>query len=662
VTVRDLTVRDAPTEGGVAVWGARLWQPSGGALPDVTFDNVHFRNNAGRGIEIHNHTTVTNLVVQNSLFEGNGGHGIRASSTARVAGFDILNTTFRHNGGAGLAQSPWTPPTPGPNSYLDDLHVDNSLFDGNTLYGVYLGDARGVLIENSTFTGGGGGVWLVDDRDTPDPIGGVTIRDNQMGDFGGPAVRVRVSHTALDEPLTVTGNTIAQDVALLTADAATIEIALAAGHAHAAATVADNTITHSGALAAAGAAHGILLSGAPGSVALTGNALDGNGAGAGASLPPSSGLLLLTRSAGYGDLGAAGLIDVSLNEIDGFTHGVTVYDEVGGDYGGLPAGSGLSIVRNSLAGNSAFGARGGDPEPAVAICNWWGAADGPGGVGPGAGDDVSAGVLFAPWLASADLAASLCGSVNDLFVGTNRKGVVAGIPFDDVDIMALDRDAGVWSLFFDGGDVGVVTNLTGFTFEPGGCLLLAFDGNEKKLPGLGLIKPHDILKFCPTSLGETTAGAWSIYVDGSDVGLNAAGEKLDALEILPDGRLLLSTKGDFSVKDAANATLTGRDEDILVFDPTALGATTAGSFALYLDGSNIPGMIKEDITGIYYNPLNGDLHVTILGTFNVGGLAGDSNDIIILRPGGGGHAVLPYWNGPDDGWPFVLRSMHVDLP
>ncbi len=160
-----------------------------------------------------------------------------------------------------------------------------------------------------------------------------------------------------------------------------------------------------------------------------------------------------------------------------------------------------------------------------------------------------------------------------------------------------------------------------------------------------------------------TTGTFSVYFDGSDVGISAVGEKLDALEILPDGRLLLSTKGDFKVKDALNNDLKGRDEDILVFDPTTLGTNTTGTFAMYLDGSDVPGLGKEDVTGVYYNPLNGDLHITILGTFTVDGLNGDSNDITILRPdGGGGYDALPYWNGPDDGYSFVLRSMHIDLP
>jgi hypothetical protein len=37
----------------------------------------------------------------------------------------------------------------------------------------------------------------------------------------------------------------------------------------------------------------------------------------------------------------------------------------------------------------------------VAENNWWGAADGPGPVGPGTGDPVSTNVDYTPWLGSA---------------------------------------------------------------------------------------------------------------------------------------------------------------------------------------------------------------------------------------------------------------------
>jgi hypothetical protein len=38
-----------------------------------------------------------------------------------------------------------------------------------------------------------------------------------------------------------------------------------------------------------------------------------------------------------------------------------------------------------------------------ATCNWWGAANGPGPVGPGSGDKVTTGVTFISWLKSTNL-------------------------------------------------------------------------------------------------------------------------------------------------------------------------------------------------------------------------------------------------------------------
>lgn len=653
ITISDLTIRDAPNEDGINVWGVRVWK-IGATIDNLTFDNVHLLNNAGRGIELHNDTTVTDMVVMDCLFQDNL-HGIRLSSMTTVNGLDITNTTFRDNGHSGLLQAAGT-------SYLSGLFISGGAFEGNAVQAIEFGDAHDVIIENVTFSGGGKGIAFIDAADSVGPIGGMSIHGNIMSDFDGPAIHVDITNTALDLPLTIANNTITQTVDLLSAAGAAVDIGLTGTQNHAAVDVLTNTITFEGTFGAATAAHGIKLSGDLSDVSLRANALDGGGVGNNGDDPPTSGLLLATTSAKFGPLDAADSLDVSTNTFTGFVNGISIYDESGAAYGGLPAANDVSIFRNSIAGNDDYGVRGGPSNAAQAICNWWGSDTGPGGAGPGTGDFVSSHVIFAPWLGTNDLENSLCGGINDIFVGTNLGGTVGGIHFSDVDIMALDMDTGTWSKFFEGKDVNVSTNLTGFTFEPGNCLLMAFDGNEKKL-GLGFIKPHDILKFCPTSLGTTTTGTFSVYFDGSDVGISAAGEKLDALERLPDGRLLLSTKGDFKVKDAADNWLQGRDEDILIFTPSSLGVNTIGTFAMYLDGSEFPGLKTEDVTGIYYNPLNGDLHITVMGDYTVGGVPGDSNDVIILRPdGGGGYNALPYWNGAADGYSFVLRSMHIDLP
>ena len=86
---------------------------------------------------------------------------------------------------------------------------------------------------------------------------------------------------------------------------------------------------------------------------------------------------------------------------------------------------------------------------------------------------------------------------------------------------------------------------------------------------------EDLLAFTPSSLGPTTSGTFAMYFDGSDVGLTANGEDVDAAAVDAAGRIYLSTRDDFAVTGAS-----GADEDVFVFNPSTLGANTAGTFSL----------------------------------------------------------------------------------
>jgi hypothetical protein len=97
-------------------------------------------------------------------------------------------------------------------------------------------------------------------------------------------------------------------------------------------------------------------------------------------------------------------LNVYDNNITNNAQGIFIYGDAGGGLGGPFAVPGGSIFCNNIVGNTAYGldldaaASGG---PLNAKNNWWGAADGPGNVGPGSGDGVSANVDFVPWLTSA---------------------------------------------------------------------------------------------------------------------------------------------------------------------------------------------------------------------------------------------------------------------
>ena len=74
---------------------------------------------------------------------------------------------------------------------------------------------------------------------------------------------------------------------------------------------------------------------------------------------------------------------------------------------------------------------------------------------------------------------------------------------------------------------------------------------------LGTVADSDIVRFDASSLGATTAGSFSMYFDGLDVGLDTSGEDIDAIELLSDGWLVISTRGSFSVFGVK-----GADEDL----------------------------------------------------------------------------------------------------
>jgi nitrous oxidase accessory protein NosD len=59
---------------------------------------------------------------------------------------------------------------------------------------------------------------------------------------------------------------------------------------------------------------------------------------------------------------------------------------------------GITVNFNNIAGNSWRGIRNDGGDALNATENWWGDVSGPGGVGPGDGDHVSAKVLYSPWL------------------------------------------------------------------------------------------------------------------------------------------------------------------------------------------------------------------------------------------------------------------------
>jgi Fibronectin type III domain len=188
--------------------------------------------------------------------------------------------------------------------------------------------------------------------------------------------------------------------------------------------------------------------------------------------------------------------------------------------------------------------------------------------------------------------------------GATLPGVAGTI--DDSDVIRFDATSlgtttsGTFSIYFDGSDVGLTTSgedVDAFELLANGTIVLSTDGSASVGAGVSAAA-EDLLVFTPSSLGETTSGTFAMYFDGSDVGISTSNENVDAAAVDATGRVYLSTTGNFNAPGVS-----GADEDVFVFTPTTLGASTSGTFdsTLYFDGSAF-GLGGNDITAIDLPP------------------------------------------------------------
>ncbi len=235
---------------------------------------------------------------------------------------------------------------------------------------------------------------------------------------------------------------------------------------------------------------------------------------------------------------------------------------------------------------------------------------------------------------------------NRVYFSTTTGGTLTGsdgvsLSFADADIVRLivDGSGHRFVLYFDGSDVGLTTNnedIDAFYLDSSGQFFISTVGAfSVPRPGGGSITGggEDVLVFNPTQLGSTTTGSWDLYIDGSDVGLDTAGERLDAIARLFDGTLLLSTTGFASVPG-----LTGQDEDLLAFGPSSTGPDSSGTWSPYFDGTGV-GLAdgdNEDVDALFIDTTTDlflpTLHFSTRGDFNVVVVSGANEDIFVFLP------------------------------
>ncbi len=143
-------------------------------------------------------------------------------------------------------------------------------------------------------------------------------------------------------------------------------------------------------------------------------------------------------------------------------------------------------------------------------------------------------------------------SVSISTVGNARLG---GLSFGDDDLVAYDPASDTASLVFDGGSSFSNTreDINAYHLLPDGRMVLSTVGNAR-LGGLSF-GDDDLVLYDPSS------DAASLLFDGGR-SFSSTREDIDAAYLLPDGRIILSTVGD-----ATLGGLSFGDDDLVAYDP-----------------------------------------------------------------------------------------------
>ncbi|MBW8307099.1 MAG: putative Ig domain-containing protein [Thiobacillus sp.] len=150
----------------------------------------------------------------------------------------------------------------------------------------------------------------------------------------------------------------------------------------------------------------------------------------------------------------------------------------------------------------------------------------------------------------------------------------------------------------------------------GSQIYLSFNGGVA-VPGLGTVQDEDIVVY------DTGSGTWSLFFDGTALGLTTDNEDVDAFDILSDGSVLISTLGGVAVP---GLTGTWADEDVLRCAPTSNGPIASCTWSVHFDGSDVglSTAASEDIDGVSVG--TGKLYLSTIGAYSVsGGFANATN-------------------------------------
>lgn len=175
----------------------------------------------------------------------------------------------------------------------------------------------------------------------------------------------------------------------------------------------------------------------------------------------------------------------------------------------------------------------------------------------------------------------------DLILGFSAAQSISGVgtsnPQDLVRFsparIGYNNTAGTFSWHFDGSDVGLSTSgetIDALWIDAQGRLYFSTIGSgevpvNSANPGGAKIRfqDEDILRFTPSTTGETTAGTWELYWDPTGLP-GMSGEDINGYWEDPDtGHRFVTILGSFSVGATGYGKQTGNGKTILRFTPNA---------------------------------------------------------------------------------------------
>jgi subtilisin family serine protease len=146
-------------------------------------------------------------------------------------------------------------------------------------------------------------------------------------------------------------------------------------------------------------------------------------------------------------------------------------------------------------------------------------------------------------------------------------------------------------------------------------------GAAAAVPGLGTVTPWDVVEL------DAATGTFRWRLRGRQVGLTGPTERIDALAVLPDGRLLVSTRGPVVVPGQV-----GLGSDLM-------SVTAAGRWGVHVRGFRLGLFGPAENVDAAEVSADGRLVVSTSGPYTVPGAAGPGSDLLGCRLTGTGPAT-----------------------